>query len=357
MDHCFHLQAEWEGVAATASELNIFQFPSFIRQSLPLLANLAPKIVTIREAGLLIGMVILRRDTGYGKLPVPFWRTALHHEQFLGTPLVRAGFEAAFAKGLCNWLDQAPRDCCFVKLSMISADGRIAREMAAYCAKDARRTLFANQFKRAAIVPPRDHSGKADDVLRSSRRKNIRKAKKRLAQEGDVVIEKLSDANQVADWTAQFLAMEDTGWKHENRSSILSSEDEAALYRAIIAEAFEAKNLHFTRLCLDGLPIAYTLDIGAPPWGYCLKSAIDQRYRKHSPGVLMEYETLRYYIGKSEFTLLDSCSAPDNALLNEMWPNQKAISDMAIARKGLGYGLIFQAIQANKKLLRTAVGA
>jgi len=356
LEHCLSLRAEWEDIAAAASEPNVFQFPSFIRHSLPLLADLSPKIVTIREAGMLIGLVMLRRDTGYAKLPVPFWRTALHHEQYLGTPLVRAGLERAFATGLCNWLDQAPFDCCFIKLSMISADGMIARELRDHCKDDARRVLIANRFNRAAIAPPRSGSVSVDDLLRPSRRKSIRKSKKLLAKQGEVAIERLSDADQLTVWTDQFLAMEDTGWKHENRSSILSSKDETALYRAMIAEAFHARNLNFARLCLDGLPIAYTLDIAAPPFGFCLKSAIDQRYRKHSPGVLMEYETLNYYLGKSEFEMLDSCSAPDNSMLNEMWPDKKPVLDLAIARKGAGYSQIFRALQAAKALLNAGAG-
>ncbi len=350
---CDDLQAEWASLAEVACEKNIFQFHRFIVNSLPLLSDQAPRIVTIREHAMLVGIVILRRDFGYAKLPVRFWRSALHHEQFLGTPLVRAGSEDAFAAGLCGWLDNAPRDYCFLKLSIISADGALAQAITSHCKSEARRFLIANRHERAAIAPADKSGVNAEDLLSPSRRKSIRKATKRLAKEGDISIERLRHASQLSEWTSQFLAMENTGWKHENGSAILCCENETTLYKMMIDEAFKAGNLHFSRLCVDGTPIAYTLDIVAPPAGYCFKSAIDQSYRKFSPGVMMEYETLKYYLGKDEIVLLDSCSAPDNVLLNEMWPDRKAIMDLAIARKGLGYSLIFRGIQTIKRLLKT----
>lgn len=355
-DLCCTLQAEWENLAAAASLRNIFQFPSFVRNSLPLLCEHDPKIVTIRSEGLLIGIVILRRDIGYAKLPVSFWRSALHHEQYLGEPLVRAGFEDQFAAGLCTWLDHAPRDCCFLNLSMVSTDGPLAKAMERQCANDGRKILTANHFERAAILPVQHDGMQAKDLLRPSRRKSIKRAMTSLSKQGEVSLERLTDPAQLRDWTTQFLAMENTGWKHENGSSILCCEKETALYEAMIGEAFEAGNLHFSRLCLNRKPIAFTLDIAAAPVGYCLKSAIDQEYRKLSPGVLMEFETLKYYLGNKECLLLDSCSAPENALLNEMWPDRKAIMDLAIARKGLVYGVIFQGMYTIKSLLKTATG-
>ena len=348
---CLQLQSEWTELSASASEPNFFQSHLFTLNSIALFAENIPQIVTIRENGVLIGIVLLRRDIGYGKLPVPFFRSALHQEQYLGTPLVRAGFEAAFAQGLCHWLDQAPLGYCFLQLSMIGADGAIADAISSFCEKDRRATLKANYFQRAAIAPAAHKGLQADDMLRPSRRKNIHKAIKRLQEAGAVSFDRLSEPAQLDDWIADFLAMENTGWKNAGQSSILSSAHETALYRALIVSAFEAGYLNFTRLCLDGQPIAYTLDVAEPPAAFCLKSAIDQKYRKFSPGVLMEYETLRHYLGREEFLLVDSCSAPDNSMLNEMWSGRKAIQDLVIARKGMGYGMIFRAVKQIKSRL------
>jgi hypothetical protein len=348
---CENLKDEWSELAAEASEGNIFLFPGFISNSLVLLKKHAPMVVTVRNKGVLIGLVILKRDLGYAKLPLPFWRSALHPEQYLGAPLVRGGDEKAFAIGLCRWLDAAPRSCSFAKLSMIDADGPLAAALQSYCAENGRRILIANKFERAAIVPRDSESTGPDALLSPARRKSIRRSMKKLSQQGLVSFDHLKDPEEVAEWTAQFLAMEDTGWKHEAGSSILSCEHETALYKAAIKDAFAAGNLHFSRLSVDQRPIAFTLDIAAKPFGFCLKSAIDQEFRKFSPGVLMEFETLKHYAANTDFTLVDSCSDPDNAMLNEMWPARRQIMDIAIARKGGAYGLVFRCIIAVKSML------
>ncbi len=353
--------AEWQDLNAQPSEANLFQSPAFLMPSLPLLASQNPVIVTIREGDLLIGALILRRDVGYAKLPVTFWRSALHHEQYLGTPLVRAGHEGAFAAGLCAWLDQAPRQYCFVILSLISPDGAIAKAIAQHCAADGRLVSPFAEQTRAAIAPSGRGEINADQLLSSNRRKGLRKARKNLAKhvggEEKITIQTLAEAADLAAWIEDFLRLENSGWKKEQGSSILSCKHETALYKAIISDAFAAGNLHFSRLCADGQAIAYTLDIAAPPMGFCLKSAIDQDYRKFSPGVLMEYATLAHYLGKSDLALVDSCSAPDNHLLNELWPDRKTIADLAIARKGAFYSMIFRIVRRIKGLTGSAAGA
>lgn len=348
LDTAQALETEWSDLSIVASEQNIFAYPWFIIPSLPLLVKLKPKLLAIRAEGLLIGLVTLRADAGYAKLPVPFWRTAMHYEQFLGTPLVRAGYENKFAAGLCEWLDQAPLGCCFLNLAMMSADSKVAKAIADHCQRDARQFLETNSFQRAAIVPARSRSMEPEQLLSSSRRKSLRRAMKNLSKQGAVSVERLSKECDQELWMAHFLDMENTGWKRDDGSSILSCANETALYKQIIYTAFRQENLLFSRLCLDGKPIAYTLDIAAGSQSYCLKSAIHQDYRKFSPGVLMEFETLKYYLGQELYACSDSCTSPNNEMLNELWPDRKPIADLLIGRRGVAFSMIFKAIHAIK---------
>ncbi|MEM1053039.1 MAG: GNAT family N-acetyltransferase, partial [Pseudomonadota bacterium] len=346
------LASEWQDLAENAVEKNIFQLPNFIFHSLPLLSSQDPHIVTIRQDGLVIGLAILRRDLGYAKLPVPFWKSASHPEQYLGSPLVRAGYEQEFTAGLTAWLDRSPAQICFLQLNKLAGDGAVANALLNQCRSDHRAVLIAERHQRAAIRP-NTRVGSADHShLSVSRRKSIRRARKRLEAMGELSIERLSEGDQLSDWTDQFLAMENTGWKKEASSSILSCRHETALYQATIPEAFESGNLNLTRLCLDGKPIAFTLDILSSSIGYCLKSAIHPDFRKFSPGVLMEFETLKYYSQRPDLRLIDSCTHPDNAMLNELWPDKRTTLDLAIGRRGIAYEAVFKVIQSAKVLLR-----
>lgn len=343
------LEQEWSDLASNASEQNIFCFPSFALPSLTMLAGLNAKILAIRSKSSLIGIVTLRSDWGYAKLPVPFLRTAMHHEQYLGTPLVRDGYEREFAKGLFQWLDSRPLNCCFLNLTVVSADGKVAAALAERAAEEKRQIIAVNGYARAAIIPGNRTNTEAENLLSSNRRKSLRRARKKLTNLGDTIIERLTDEAELQSWLSEFLAMENTGWKRESGSSVLSCPKETELYQQIVRNAFIKGDLVFTRLRIDQKPIAFTLDIMAPPLGFCLKSAIDQDYRKYSPGVLLEMETLKFYQSRTDFNLIDSCTSPDNAMLNELWPDRKPICDIAIARKGLPFSAIFRAIRTIKR--------
>lgn len=335
------LTPQWAAMAATAAERTIFHFPWFIAASMPLLARYAPQLVTIGQGDRLIGLLVVRGDRGFAKMPIPFLRTALHYEQYLGTPLVRGGSEAAFAAGLLGWLDAAPRHYCLLHLGLMALDGPVARAIADLCRAERRGLMTLNRVERAAIALPRAPGTGAEDHLPASRRKSLRRYAASLATLGTVTREQLTERGALDTWMDDFLAMEHSGWKAEGGSSILSCPHETALYRAVAAAALAQDMLHFSRLCLDGRPIAYTLDVGSGPDIYCLKSAFDQQLKKYSPGVLAEVATLRHYWAQPGPCRIDSCTSPDNALLNELWPDRKAMGALSIARRGAGYGGLF----------------
>lgn len=347
-DIAHSLQADWNDLSDAMSEENYFFDPHYIINSLPLLKKYKPKILTIRDNKQLIGLTILRTDIGYGKLPWPFWRSAMHFEQYLGTPIVRNGKENEFATALCKWLDKAPFHCSFLNIAMLSLDSDVSRAIQNHCHQEKRLFLRANSYKRAAILTLKHHDIDPEKLISSNRRKSLRRNMNKLSKLGDVTIERLIKECDLESWISHFLALENTGWKHEKGSSILSCENETRLYKQIIIEAFHRENLIFSRLCLDGKAIAYTLDIASGSRCYCLKSAIDQEYRKYSPGVLMEFETLKYYLDQNHYTYLDSCTAPDNDMLNALWPDRIAISDLVIERKGFIYAMIFRIVRAIK---------
>lgn len=352
------LDAEWQDLASNASEPNIFAFPAFLRASLRMLVKQKAQLLSIRSSGLLIGVAILRRDWGYGKLPVRFYRTALHHEQFLGTPLVRKGWENSFATGLFDWLDRARDAPLFLNLAQCSEGGAIAEAIARQARRESRPSAILNRFERAAIRPGALPKSGEEGWLSASRRKSLRKARKRLETLGEVRVERLTAPEDVSPWIAGFLAMEDTGWKHDSGSSILSNGHETALYDKLIRNAFENGTLNFARLCVGGRPIAYALDVTAQPLGFCIKSAIDEGYRKCAPGVLLEYETLQFYRDQPRFELVDSCTSPENAVLNELWPHRKSIADVIVGRKGAFSQALLKLILRFKKAAPTAnVGA
>jgi len=343
------IAAVWEDLALHAVEKNIFSFPWFVIPSLPLLDKKEPKIVTVYDGALLIGLFMICQDRGYAKLPLSFARTALHPDQFLGTPLVREGYVDQFATGLCEWLDSAPSKMSFVVLALLTAEQEISDAIIAACKAQKRGLVEVDRFERAAIEPKISPAAHIDERISKGRRKSLRRKMRRLNEEGAVTIEQLSDKKDLNAWIEDFMEMENSGWKKQNASSILSYPEDATFFRDMLTAAFSRGSLNFFRLCVDGKPISYTVDIVCAPEAYCLKTAFDPAYRKFSPGVLMEYETLKYYSNRSDISSVDSCTDPDNQMLNEIWPDRKTIIELAIARTDEPYRRLFSTAHFLKK--------
>ena len=150
------LAPDWSDLALNAIEKNIFYFPWFVLPSLPLLKKKQAKIVTVYQADLLIGLFVVQNEFGYANLPIQFYRTSIHLHQFLGTPLVRAGFADQFAMGLCAWLDDAPVEKSFLLLTHQTGDSEFTRAMERLCNSQDRQLVELDRKQRAAITSAPD---------------------------------------------------------------------------------------------------------------------------------------------------------------------------------------------------------
>ncbi len=332
-----NLQIEWDNLTHNAAEKNIYLFPWFIKASIALLEEKKSKIITVYNDNMLIGLFIVTKDIGYAKFPFIFYRTALHADQFLATPLVHRDYTDQFVVGLCQWLDNCPVPIALKIFTLMPTDTGVFRSIQKICALQ-KRPLIAIEQKSRAVIKPQNHSVEsAWNALSKQRQKSLIRANKKLSKAGHFKIEKLGDSDKLEHWLEEFLHMEHAGWKGINKSSTLSIAEDTAYFRAMVRSAYEHEAMNFFRLTLNGNPIAYTLDLLSEPYGFCHKSAYNQEYRSYSPGVILEYETMKYYLSNSNFDLIDSCTAPDNDMLNSLWPDQHDIIDLALLRSGKQY--------------------
>lgn len=344
-----NLQTEWENLTQHAAEKNIYLFPWFIEASISLLEEKKSQIISIYNDNMLIGLFIVTKDIGYAKLPFIFYRTALHADQFLATPLVHRDFADQFATGLCQWLDNCPASISMQLFTLLSADSLVYRAIQKICTLQNRPLIVTKENTRAVIKPQNHSVESAWNALSKQRKKSITRANKKLSQAGNVKIERLDKPEALEQWLEGFLQMEHAGWKGENKSSTLAIAEDAVYFRTMVRSAYVQKALNFFRLTLDGNPITYTLDLLSEPYGYCHKSAYDETYRNYSPGVILEYESMKYYLSNKGFDLIDSCTAPDNDMLNSLWPGSREIIDLAVLRSGKHYQWPFLMIYWLKK--------
>lgn len=338
------IYGEWLDLAYNAIEKNVFFFPWFVRASIPLLRPKQPQIVTVYQEDLLIGLTIMQADTGYAKVPVGFFRSCLQYHQFLATPLIRDGYASEFFKGVGDWLDASPQSKSFCVLSLLAGEGEISDAADKVFNLQKRPVAQIETFERAAIIGSSAEGASETDHISKSRLKNLKRRERNLAKLGQVSIEHFSRGDDEKAWLEDFIRLENSGWKGEAKTSIAENPIDEDFYHEMVASAASENALSLIRLSIDGVPIAYTLDLVCDSFVYCLKSAHDANYRKYAPGVILEYETLKKYRRPGMNLFVDSCTSPDNSMINELWPGQRRIRSIAFAKTGGVHGFIFKSV-------------
>ncbi len=338
------LHDAWEDLAHNAIEKNAFLFPWFARASLELMYPKKPIIVTIYKDDLLIGLTIMQPDKGFAKIPVGFYRTCLQYHQFLATPLIRDGYAEDFFAGLGKWLDASPKSRSLCILSLLPGDGEIAEAVNATFKSERRPLLLLEEFDRPAIFGPRPSEEAAFEHISKSRLKNLKRRQKNLSKLGKITIDEFSESDRAEEWLDGFIRLEDSGWKHDEKTSIAENPIDLEFYRQMTSAAHAKNNLTFLRLSIDGVPIAYTLDLIQDSFVYCMKCAHDAEYRKYAPGILLEYETLKKYSKPDMPVYVDSCTSPKNEMIRDLWPDTRKITTIAFSKNTLLHQQIFKSV-------------
>lgn len=342
---------DWSGLAVDSIEKNVFLFPWFVESALPLLKDRDPVIVMVSVNEMLIGLAVMQRDRGYARLPITFYRNCNHYHQFLATPLIRTGYAREFFAGMSQWLDASPSSQSFCLFDLLTGEPEITEAAAEVFKSQNRPSALIDEFERAAIYGDVPLSESSERETSKGRLKNLRRRRKQLSKLGTVTVEHFSAEDNAQEWLEDFLRVEDSGWKGDEKTSIAKNEPDLEVYRSMIAAGEAGKGLSFMRLCLDGVAIAYTLDLKSDHFVYCLKCGYDDAYRKYSPGVILEQETLQKYHSSGQKVIVDSCTSPKNQMLNDLWPHRRKIVSLAFARDGYQHQLAFKSVLLLKNMV------
>ncbi len=343
-----HLEA-WYDLLNNSVEKNTFLAPWFARFSFELFKQ-KPLIVTIFSDDKLIGLLPVQPDLGYAKLPIKFYKSAIHYHQFLGTPLVRQNYEEQFSKVIFDWIDSLPKTASLFFFNLISDETSITKAMELHAHKQSRPYWVSEKISRAAVWPKPTHAPNKE-ATGKTRHKNIERRRKELEKLGQISVERLSDLSQLKSWYDDFLHLENNGWKKDKGTSIQQNEPDKLFFYQMLLHGLKQDQLNFFRLKIDNKSIAYTVDILTDEFVYCLRCAHDMDYRKYGPGALLEYEGYKFYRAHQIDYIVDSCTAPNNQMLNKIFPDRKKISSIAVGKRNFLHKVIFKLVKQTKLLL------
>lgn len=346
-------RAAWEALAANAAEPNPFFEPWFLLPSMKALGGDACTIAACFRGEHLIGLMPLVRQRRYYGYPVPHAATWLHGNAFCGAPLVARGLEHDFWRALFAQLDAALGSAMFLHLPGLPTDGPMAATLDAALAEQSRRAVTVESAERAMLASDLDAQSYLAQSMSAKKRKELRRQHKRLSEEGALTFDRVEDASGIAEWIADFLALEAAGWKGEAGSALANAEATRAVFAEVLTGAAQVGRLERLALRLDGRPIAMLANFLCAPGAFSFKTAFDEHYARFSPGLLLQLENLAL-LAREDIAWTDSCAAEGHSMIERIWREKRSIRSRNIAIGGALRRAAFAALMAYETRKRSA---
>ncbi len=353
------LAAAWDRLAGEASEPNPFAERWCLQSALHLLdPERHARLVLVRDGsdGPVIGIMPLAPATHYGRLPLRYVTGWAHPNHFLGSPLVRAGFEGLFWSILLGWCDAAPWARTLVHLPRLVENGPLHRALADVARMRGGEAEVVHREERALLESDLSPEDYWDGAVRAKKRKELRRQANRLAEQGAVQFRRWKPDEAIEPWIDAFLDLEAGGWKGRAGSALASHSDTQAWFRAILTAAGEAGRLDMRALDLGGRPLAMLVNFLSPPGGFSFKTAFDEDYARFSPGVLLQQANLDL-LDDPHIAWVDSCAAPGHPMIDSVWRERRALVWVNVPLSAAADRFRFAVLTKTERLWRRWKGA
>ncbi|MEO1220374.1 MAG: GNAT family N-acetyltransferase, partial [Pseudomonadota bacterium] len=244
---------DWKALARRAAEPNPFFEAWFTLPSFEQFADSdAYKIAAYWVGGRLAGVMPLKQSSDYYGHGLPHMSTWLHDHSFCGAPLVAKGNENGFWTALLTCLDQTPGQALFLHLPALPEGGALDRALDAVLGEMGRASAIVQRTSRALLASNLSTEDYVANAMSAKKRKELRRQRKRLAELGELTIERIDGTRCLEPWIEQYLTLEAAGWKGDAGSALKGSEGSHAFFSDTLWGCAKAGKLERLALRLDG---------------------------------------------------------------------------------------------------------
>ena len=178
-----------------------------------------------------------------------------------------------------------------VILSELESESQLA-VAARQVADQSRCRLFVLDQQAAPYVDSAMSREEFEHSLGASKRHQLRRKRRRLADAGELTYEVVERLDDLEDRLERFLRLEGSGWKASSGTAIRVRPETRRFYTDIAAWAMESNLLRLSFLCLDDQPVVGWFMIGDEAHQYSLKTGYDEEFSRYSPGMLLALEEI-----------------------------------------------------------------
>lgn len=261
------------------------------------------------------------------------WRS--EHSYFDGL-LIDREFTDAACEAFFAWLRSTSRRWHGVSFTERSVDGPLADALSA-AAEHAGITWHEDYALERAAILPDELPSDCFTLYPRSRRQNLRRRRRRLADHGPVTLHcrPLATADVKTELDT-FLRLEAAGWKGDRGSALGCTARGVAFLHDMVPRFAADGRVILCRLDVNDDPIATSLNLLAGDTLSGFKMGWHPDWRQHSPGIQCAFgllESCRSLPGSLK--LVDGCASP-GGYLDSVWPARRRLTTGVFASTATG---------------------
>jgi CelD/BcsL family acetyltransferase involved in cellulose biosynthesis len=210
--------------------------------------------------------------------------------------------------------------------------------------------------ERALLAPAGERADYLERALPRKKLKELGRQLRRLGDDGAVAWDIARDPAAINAALADFLGLEQAGWKgRAGTAAAMSASIRALLEEAVPALAREGK-AEITRLLLADRTIAALIVLRSGDTAWCWKIAYDEHHARASPGVQLMLQATKALLAEPGLARVDSCAAPDHPMIDHIWRERLPLADRLV-RPGAYGGAAFAFTRALEAARTGAIAA
>lgn len=314
---------EWRSLATRAAEPNPFFEADFVLAAARHLRQPTGSVLIAFDDGGWRGCLPVHTSACWRGAPGRWLVASRHDYAFLGTPLLEASAERLAFDAMLGAADRWGPGA--LVLEWLGRDGPVAAALEASCL--ARGMTAYEEFNRAAIA--RRAEPTYFEYLNARRRKELRRLARRLEDEVGAAAKAVDRANDGAA-VGSFLALEASGWKGRAGTAMASDAAHARFFHDVCTAFAAAGRLDLLALEAADHTLAMQCNLLADGCLFGFKVAHDETYARYSPGVQLELAAVKRFHARDDAHRMDSCTDPDNELMNRLWPDRLRLTTLAV---------------------------
>lgn len=332
--------AAWEDLVAAALEPNVFYEPWMLLPAFQAFGNgkdirfvlvFAPNPNHPLGLPLLCGFFPLERQSRYKGLPIGALSLWQHTHCYLCTPLLRTEYAHQALATFFDWLGSDPRRPPLLELKTVHGEGPFHQLLVDHLHEHTTLPFVSSCYTRAFFRPRQDGNAYVQASLKGRHRRGLKRLERLLAETGQMQYLALEAGDDIEAWIEAFLQIEASGWKGRVGTALACTKADQTFFRAVTKEAFRHDRLLMFALHHNGCPIALNCYYRGGEGCYFFKPAFDESYAAFSPGRLLEVETIRRLHAWPGIQWADSCTSPNNELMNGIWMDRRTIMTVLIS--------------------------